>query len=332
MSALEKSVSRHRSASKARGLLEEIKDEKRTEPIVALTCRPGGSETALDPAAISSRVVGGITIWCLETRALTLALSQEINASSLISGATPCPYNGAAMIWWPVDDSATKVPCQLIIDRDGIYDDSRIDDIVDAIVSGPVHQVMKLGRSSVELVEEKRRRIESERESRRALAENRKLAEMLKDERRERARLKKELQRKKVEGAQAKAPEPFSGEVAARWVDVYMEPGRALPAFSIGPDLESSICECELVDRTSVVDVATRLVAGLTTSLEVHALRTGRGGSDPQRIRPRDGARAFRCAVKRNCPGAPRLHYWKLPQGQIELVQVAHHDNEKIGS
>lgn len=333
MPTLEKSARRFHLPSEARGLVEEIESIERTEPIIALTCRMGGNRTALSSRTLSERVRGDVAIWCLETREMTLALSQELAASSLVEGATPCPYNGAAMIWWPIDESVSRVPCRLIIDRSGVYDESKLEEIAREIDTGPVVQTKAHTRPSYELVEEeKKRRIESERENQRAFAENRKLAGQLRDERRERSRLKKELTKKQADAVRPKPHETFTEDVAVRWVDLYMQPGGALPAFSVGKGFEDSIRECELVDRDLVVDVAAKLVAGLTGSLDVHALRTGKGGNDPQRVRAKDGARAFRCAVKRNSPGAPRLHYWKLAHGQIELAQVAHHDNERIES
>jgi hypothetical protein len=70
------------------------------------------------------------------------------------------------------------------------------------------------------------------------------------------------------------------------------------------------------------------ILAGLgpeLAGLDLHALRKGTGGDDPQRIR-QDGARAWRCAVRRNTPGAPRLHFWRLTDGTVEFDHVGHHD------
>jgi hypothetical protein len=64
--------------------------------------------------------------------------------------------------------------------------------------------------------------------------------------------------------------------------------------------------------------------------LDVHQLRTGKGGNDPQRTRPRDGATAWRCALKTDSPSAPRLHYWSLPTGAVEFAKVGSHDDMDI--
>ena len=52
--------------------------------------------------------------------------------------------------------------------------------------------------------------------------------------------------------------------------------------------------------------------------LDLHPLRTRR--------RTSDRATAWRCAVKRNAPGAARLHYRRLDDGSFELASVGHHD------
>jgi hypothetical protein len=47
-----------------------------------------------------------------------------------------------------------------------------------------------------------------------------------------------------------------------------------------------------------------------------------RGNEESERS---DGAKAMRAALKRSA-GGPRLHYWSLPNGTIELAQIGYHD------
>ena len=61
-----------------------------------------------------------------------------------------------------------------------------------------------------------------------------------------------------------------------------------------------------------------------TNLSEVHALRTGPGGDDPQRMRGKDKAQ------RRNIDHAYRLHYWQCEGGMVELASIGPHDNFSI--
>lgn len=61
---------------------------------------------------------------------------------------------------------------------------------------------------------------------------------------------------------------------------------------------------------------------------EIHMLRTNAGGDTAQHVRG-DGARCFRAAVEQNVAAARRLHFWRLPDGSIELSRVVVHDDYK---
>ena len=56
----------------------------------------------------------------------------------------------------------------------------------------------------------------------------------------------------------------------------------------------------------------------------VHALRTGSGGNDPQRMRGPDQA------MRRDIDRELHLHYWKCADGTIELASVVYHDDFSI--
>ena len=56
----------------------------------------------------------------------------------------------------------------------------------------------------------------------------------------------------------------------------------------------------------------------------VHALRTGRGGDDPQRMRGSDKAQ------RRDIDYEFHLHYWECSNGSVELASVVHHNNFSI--
>ncbi len=59
---------------------------------------------------------------------------------------------------------------------------------------------------------------------------------------------------------------------------------------------------------------------------KVHALRTGRGGNDPQRVRGSDQAKAYR----RDIDDEFHLHYWKRRDATVEFASVNYHNDFKI--
>ncbi|WIE81001.1 hypothetical protein [Curtobacterium sp. MCSS17_016] len=57
----------------------------------------------------------------------------------------------------------------------------------------------------------------------------------------------------------------------------------------------------------------------------VHPLRTSEAGNAPAWVRD-DGAVCFRANIESNTASARRLHYWKLPDGTLELIRIVVHD------
>jgi hypothetical protein len=85
----------------------------------------------------------------------------------------------------------------------------------------------------------------------------------------------------------------------------------------------------EGIKEEKVADVVFEVVTGLAPQIpgrEVHHLRIGAGGDNPVRVRE-DGAMAWRASLQVKTPSARRLHYWILPNGDIELARVATHDD-----
>lgn len=104
---------------------------------------------------------------------------------------------------------------------------------------------------------------------------------------------------------------------------------RPLPNFIIGPRFLDSLACLEGIKEEKVADVVFEIVTGLAPQIpsrEVHHLRTGPGGDDPVRIRE-DGAVAWRASLQVKTPSARRIHYWIMPNGDIELGRVTTHDD-----
>lgn len=130
----------------------------------------------------------------------------------------------------------------------------------------------------------------------------------------------------------ADAEQGFRYRVLTQWATRTLpseQHDRPLPDYSIGPRFLDSLSRLEGIKEEKVADVVFEVVTGLAPQIpgrEVHHLRTGPGGEDPVRIRE-DGAMAWRASLQVKTPSARRLHYWILPNGNIELARVATHDD-----
>ena len=61
----------------------------------------------------------------------------------------------------------------------------------------------------------------------------------------------------------------------------------------------------------------------------LHGRQAPSAGADTaQRVRE-DGSKCFRAAIEQNVASARRLHFWRLPDGSIELSRVVVHDDFK---
>lgn len=87
------------------------------------------------------------------------------------------------------------------------------------------------------------------------------------------------------------------------------------------------------VSRAKIVEVCMEIACGVAFRVrgrEVHRMRVGPGPEEPQRERSSDGAKAWRCALKRNSPAAPRLHWWALAGGGVEFANCVRHDDDSM--
>ena len=104
--------------------------------------------------------------------------------------------------------------------------------------------------------------------------------------------------------------------------------------FTLGPVFVTSLEELGGRYRKAAIRVSAEVISGVPKLLrnrEDHHMRTGTKQTAPPRLRD-DGAEARRCYLEKKGPGARRLHYWKLPDGSIELASVTVHDDMDIPS
>jgi hypothetical protein len=125
--------------------------------------------------------------------------------------------------------------------------------------------------------------------------------------------------------------------------DVYLAWAKNIPAsdkarqplpsdWTVGPGFAASLygfTEPGVVAKAlkATVEVLTG-AAERNAAREVHALRANSGGDAAQVVRE-DGAKCFRAAIEQHVASARRLHFWRLPDGSVELSRVVVHDDFK---
>ena len=115
----------------------------------------------------------------------------------------------------------------------------------------------------------------------------------------------------------------------ARRIPVGEQPTRPLPTYAIGDRFLDSVDALEGIAVDKIADVVMEVLTGLaeqSTGRELHQLRTSAGGNAAPQSRP-DGAVCYRVSMQIHTPSARRLHFWKCPDGTIELSRVVVHDD-----
>lgn len=106
-----------------------------------------------------------------------------------------------------------------------------------------------------------------------------------------------------------------------------------LPRYRICPELHDDL-EQDLISRSRVLTVMVEVLTGSVWDKHargVHQLRVNEGGGSATVVRE-DGAVAWRAALKRGSPGAPRLMWWVGVDGSIDFARAAHHDDYRMPS
>lgn len=97
----------------------------------------------------------------------------------------------------------------------------------------------------------------------------------------------------------------------------------------IGPQFLESLRRVEGVSLERVHVVCAEVAGGRAqqrNGLAVHPLRATDTSGSPQRQRE-DGALAFRASLQSRTSAARRLHFWRLPDGGVELAKIGYHDD-----
>jgi hypothetical protein len=136
------------------------------------------------------------------------------------------------------------------------------------------------------------------------------------------------------EGMFATADERLRHDIYLAWaknVPPADKAARPLPAtWTSAPEFVDTVYACTepgLAAKAlkTIVEVLTGS-AEHSPSREVHPLRENMGAESAQ-VKRGDGARCFRAAIERNVAAARRLHFWRLPDGTVELSRIVVHDD-----
>ena len=102
---------------------------------------------------------------------------------------------------------------------------------------------------------------------------------------------------------------------------------------TIAPDIGSNFIEtCQKCCTDQGTSLPLKILRSIVETVknknlsDVHALRIGLGGEDPQRTRSKDKAKAQRRDIDQEF----HLHYWECVDGKIELASVAYHNDFSI--
>lgn len=110
---------------------------------------------------------------------------------------------------------------------------------------------------------------------------------------------------------------------------------RPLQAMRVGPRFLETARSLQGVSVQKIVEVAAQVACEKAHEIEareVHPLGESGSASRP-RVRARDGAKAWRCALQVKTPSARRLHWWRIPGpdgATIEFASVVVHDDYGI--
>jgi hypothetical protein len=310
-------------------LVSDIIRLERTAPIVVLTARPEEDRPALDAGSVRWTVGDRVAVWFVPT-GLEEKLARRLPRLWVHGG-------GARIFWAGVteDSSGKENPC--IVDESGRYGTREIGRFRQAWRDGPqdlsrvpAWVLRDLDRSEADLAAAHG---ELQRHHRRAGQLQRQVAEQA----RTIAGLREELEaRPRLDGPQLRPEDEFEWLLYGQWL-------AATPDGSDRRPLAERSYSGEFIDdverlvgsdtagRLRIAWVCAMVACGRAKDLDglqVHPLRTGEGPMAPQNACGE--AKAYRCAIRRNTPGAPRMHWWQLPGGKVQFANVFRHDTFRI--
>lgn len=147
-----------------------------------------------------------------------------------------------------------------------------------------------------------------------------------------------EIERLRAELAAEDSPlfsdpeEQFRDDVQRSWLRTVSESERKnypLRGFRLGPEFLSSL-EMPQAPRAKIVEVVVDVLTRRAYEMASRSVRphgaSGPAGVTGQIVRS-DGATGYRANIRSNTPQAPRLMWWELTDGTVELALAGRHDD-----
>ena len=125
--------------------------------------------------------------------------------------------------------------------------------------------------------------------------------------------------------------EQFRDDIQRTWLRQVAEPERdqwPLRQFLVGPEFLDNL-NFPQAPREKILEVVVDILTRRAYNMPARAVRPhgdgGPAGTNGQIIRG-DGAAGYRCTIRANTPQAPRLLFWELTDGTVELARAGLHD------
>jgi hypothetical protein len=324
-------------AEQASDLVAEVFDPSRILPLIIVTTSPRhGDKPLLDPAELGERLKGRADVAVLDDQAASWALDAALPEKWRTYGG----YVRIFLADASEQDRAERHPLIYVSPGRSANAIRHIVTRIHSIASVWTSQTASTpdigapDRSTARLVEENRQLL-----TRLDLA-TKDLAAARRDKRELQVKVR-EL--KNLHGSALTLPptvyaepeEQFRYEIEQIWLWRYTETERRdwpLRHYRFGPDWVDSVDGTRIAQRRDVLDIVTDVLTGRAVEVagrQVRPHKTHATGGAPQLVRG-DGATAWRCNIKNNTPAAPRMTWWKLADGTVELGRVSLHDDTRL--
>jgi hypothetical protein len=315
-----------RSSRDVRRLMAEISRAARDYPIVGITLRDGEAGPALTPQEVRAVAGERARIYLIVGDFLLRRLHRAQGAKL-----------GPAWVWWP-ECSTHEAGC-----GNALQQFAREFELSRPVVQSEIERLVD-GRASLE------RELAEARESSNDLKRDLRAAEfdgLQATARAEAAELGLEEARayfRSLEDAglnddelrmiaQMSPEDRLHRLIFREWMRLTSSDRRELQlSYSFGVRFVATAEEHRDIPRDRLAWVCAMIACGRKPAgLDVHALRKGNGGNDPQIVRA-DGAKAWRARITTSAPNAPvasRLHFWTHSDGGagVEFGSVGSHDS-----
>jgi hypothetical protein len=302
-----------------RSLLGYILGE-RSQPVIALALMEGAEMTVLPPRGVRAIVGPDPRIYVIRRDALLGQLAKALGRGLAVTV-------GAARIWWPgVTRTSDPFDHPLVVQVESEHAGSLLEEFARQFdLSRP------LVREEIKRLDGMRGLLELELERNQgALATS---DERLRDEqiaRHSAERRVATLERKETMG---RVEELLHALIFREWLARLTEADRRehpLGAYILMPEMLEQLATRTDIPRERVAWACAMIASGYVPDLAAIALHPLVASPDGPQLERADGAKGWRCSLRANARGGPRMHYWERPDGTLEFTAVGGHDDPRI--